>query len=109
MAAVLNLIEKQRNGETIEQSQIKSVVDSFVSLGLDENDTTKSTLEVYQFYFEKPFIAATRTYYEKESRQFVAENSVVEYMKKAEARLEEETARIGLYLHPDITKNLTDT
>ncbi|OJJ49911.1 hypothetical protein ASPZODRAFT_156939 [Penicilliopsis zonata CBS 506.65] len=109
MEAVLNLIEKQRNGETIEQSQIKSIVDSFVSLGLDENDITKSTLEVYRFYFEKPFIQATRVYYENESRQFVAENSVVEYMKKAEARLEEEKARVGLYLHPDITKYLTDT
>lgn len=109
MGAVLNLIEKQRNGETIEQSQIKSTVDSFVSLGLDENDSTKSTLEVYRFYFEKPFIAATRVYYENESRQFVAENSVVEYMKKAEARLDEEKARVGLYLHPDITKHLTDT
>lgn len=109
MGAVLNLIEKQRNGETIEQSQIKSIVDSFVSLGLDENDSTKSTLEVYRFYFEKPFIAATRIYYENESRQFVAENSVVEYMKKAEARLDEEKARVGLYLHPDITKHLTDT
>lgn len=109
MGAVLNLIEKQRNGETIEQSQIKSIVDSFVSLGLDENDSTKSTLEVYRFYFEKPFIAATRVYYENESRRFVAENSVVEYMKKAEARLDEEKARVGLYLHPDITKHLTDT
>lgn len=109
MEAVLNLVEKQRNGETIEQSQIKNIVDSFVSLGLDENDSTKSTLEIYRFYFEKPFIGATRTYYENESRQFVAENSVVEYMKKAESRLEEEKARVGLYLHPDITKSLTDT
>jgi cullin 1 len=109
MEAVLNLIEKQRNGETIEQSQIKNIVDSFVSLGLDENDSTKSTLEVYRYYFERPFIAATRVYYENESRQFVAENSVVEYMKKAEARLEEEKARVGLYLHPDITKRLTET
>lgn len=109
MAAVLNLVEKQRNGETIEQSQIKSIVDSFVSLGLDENDSSKSTLDIYRFFFEKPFIAATRTYYQNESRQFVAENSVVEYMKKAETRLEEETARIGLYLHTDITKNLTET
>ncbi|GAD96555.1 cullin [Paecilomyces variotii No. 5] len=109
MEAVLNLIERQRNGETIEQSQIKNIVDSFVSLGLDENDSSKSTLEVYRYYFERPFIAATRVYYENESRRFVAENSVVEYMKKAEARLEEEKARVGLYLHPDITKRLTDT
>lgn len=109
MEAVLNLIEKQRNGETIEQSQIKNIVDSFVSLGLDENDCTKSTLEIYRYYFEKPFISATRTYYENESRQFVAENSVVEYMKKAESRLEEEKARVGLYLHSDITKRLTET
>lgn len=29
MDAVLKLVEKQRNGETIEQSQIKSIVDSF--------------------------------------------------------------------------------
>ncbi|EER36430.1 Cullin [Histoplasma capsulatum H143] len=76
MDAVLKLVEKQRNGETIEQSQIKNIVDSFVSLGLDENDSTKSTLVVYQFYFEKPFIEATKVYYENESKRFVAENSV---------------------------------
>lgn len=102
MAAVLTMVEKQRNGETIEQAQIKSVVDSFVSLGLDESDSTKPTLDVYRYHFEKPFLEATTTYYENESAQFVAENSVVEYMKKAEIRLEEEKARVGLYLHPDI-------
>ncbi|KAJ5247522.1 cullin-1, partial [Penicillium chermesinum] len=109
MDAVLNLIEKQRNGETIEQMQIKSIVDSFVSLGLDENDSKKSTLDVYRQYFQKPFIDATRSYYQNESKVFVAENSVVEYMKKAEARLEEEKARVGLYLHPDVQKALTNT
>lgn len=102
MAAVLTMVEKQRNGETIEQAQIKSVVDSFVSLGLDESDSTKPTLDVYRYHFEKPFLEATTTYYENESAQFVAENSVVEYMKKAEIRLEEEKVRVGLYLHPDI-------
>ena len=109
MAAVLMLVEKQRNGETIEQGQIKSIVDSFISLGLDENDSTKQSLDVYRFYFEKPFIDATRDYYQKESKSFVAENSVVEYMKKAEARLQEEKERVGLYLHPDIMKKLIDT
>ncbi|MCJ1351722.1 MAG: hypothetical protein MMC33_001706 [Icmadophila ericetorum] len=102
MSAVLKMVEKQRNGETIEQAQIKSIVDSFVSLGLDEADSTKSTLDVYRFYFERPFIKATNLYYKQESAQFVAENSVVEYMKKAEIRLDEEKARVSLYLHPDI-------
>lgn len=109
MSAVLKMVEKQRNGETIEQGQIKSVVDSFVSLGLDESDSTKSTLDVYRFYFEKPFLAATSSFYELESKQFTSENSVVEYMKKAEARLEEEKARVSMYLHPDIMTPLMKT
>ena len=102
MSAVLKMIEKQRNGEIIEQSQIKSIVDSFVSLGLDDSDSTKSTLDVYRYYFERPFLLATEQYYQLESQQFTSENSVVEYMKKAETRLEEERQRVGLYLHPDV-------
>lgn len=109
MAAVLKMVEKQRNGETIEQAQIKSIVDSFVSLGLDETDSTKSTLDVYRFHFERPFLLATKAYYQQESAQFVAENSVVDYMKKAETRLEEEKNRVGLYLHPDIMNPLMKT
>jgi cullin 1 len=102
MEAVLKMVEKQRNGETIEHGQIKSIVDSFVSLGLDEADPTKSTLDVYRFNFERPFLEATKSFYQAESKQFVAENSIVEYMKKAETRLDEEEGRVNMYLHPDI-------
>lgn len=109
MAAVLKMVEKQRNGETIEQGQVKRVVDSFVSLGLDESDSTKSTLEVYRFYFERPFLSATSESYKKELKEFTAENNVVEYMKKAEARLEEEKNRVGLSLHCDIMGPLMKT
>jgi cullin 1 len=109
MDAVLKLVEKQRNGETIEYNQIKLVVDSFVSLGLDEGDSSKTTLDVYRFHFEKPFLEATGEFYRAESKQFVAENSVVEYMKKAESRLEEEEERVKLYLHPDIAIPLKKT
>ncbi|ORY63241.1 Cullin family protein [Pseudomassariella vexata] len=103
MAAVLKMVEKQRNGETIEHNQIKQVVDSFVSLGLDEHDSTKSTLDVYRYHFERPYLEATKSFYEAESKQFIAENSVVEYMKKAETRLSEEEERVTLFLHMDIT------
>ncbi|KAI0144328.1 Cullin-domain-containing protein [Xylariaceae sp. FL1272] len=109
MGAVLKLVEKQRNGETIEHGQIKQVVDSFVSLGLDEHDASKSTLDIYRSHFEKPFVAATKAFYQEESKQFVAENSVVEYMKKAEARLDEEEERVRMYLHNDIASPLKKT
>ncbi|KAF2136115.1 uncharacterized protein K452DRAFT_238070 [Aplosporella prunicola CBS 121167] len=109
MKSVLRLVEKQRNGETIEQSQIKSVVDSFVSLGLDESDPTKMTLDVYKEYFEKPFLLATAEYYRDESRRFLADNSVVEYMKKAETRLDEEKERVPLYLLDEIMVPLMRT
>jgi cullin 1 len=109
MDAVLKMVEKQRNGETIEHGQIKSIVDSFVSLGLDESDPTKSTLDVYRFHFEKPFLEATKNFYQAESKQFVAENSIVEYMKKAEVRLDEEEERVKMYLHADIINPLKKT
>lgn len=109
MNAVLKLVEKQRLGETIEHSQIKQVVDSFVSLGLDDADPSKSTLDVYRFHFERPFLAATKAFYLAESRQFVADNSVVEYMKKAESRLDEEEERVKMYLHADIALPLKRT
>lgn len=106
MAAVLRMVEKQRTGETIEQSQIKSIVDSFVSLGLDDQDPTKTTLDIYKFYFAKPFLEATETFYRNESSQFLTDNPVVEFMKKADARLIEEKNRVPMYLHSDITTDL---
>jgi cullin 1 len=106
MAAVLKLVERQRNGETIDHSQIKAIVESFVALGIDESDCTKGTHEVYKINFETPFIEETRSYYKNESEQFLAANSVVEYMKKAEARLEEERSHVELYLLPEIMQNL---
>ncbi|PSS25734.1 hypothetical protein M430DRAFT_134459 [Amorphotheca resinae ATCC 22711] len=109
MDAVLKMVEKQRHGETIEHGQIKSIVDSFVSLGLDEADPTKSTLDVYRYNFERPFLEATKQFYQAESKQFVAENSIVEYMKKAEIRLEEEEERVNMYLHADIIVPLKKT
>ncbi len=106
MDAVLNLVERQRNGETIEYLQIKQVLNSMVSLGLDELDSSKTTLDTYRYHFERPFINATKKYYQDESSQFVAKNSIVEYMKKAEARLAEEEQRVQMYLHPDIAMPL---
>ena len=46
-----------------------------------------------------PFIAATETYYRAESDAFLADNSVTDYLIKAENRLKEEEDRVDMYLH----------
>lgn len=103
---VLRLIEAQRNGETIDQSLVKKVVDSFVSLGLDDSDTNKASFDVYRTHFETPFINATEQYYTQESEAFLAENSVSAYMKKAEERLREEEDRVEIYLSSTTRKTV---
>ena len=105
-SAVLKLIEKQRNGETIESDLVKKVIDSFVALGLDEADTNRQNLEVYREAFEKPFLAATEVFYKAESEQYIGDNSITEYMKKAETRLAEEENRIDMYLHASTRKSV---
>jgi cullin 1 len=102
----LRLIERQRNGETIDQGLVKKVVDSFVSLGIDESDLNKASLDNYKEHFEIPFLAATEAYYKHESESFVAGNSLSDYLKKAEGRLKEEEDRVERYLHATTRKLL---
>ena len=104
--ATLRLIAQQRNGEIIDQGLVKKVVDSFVSMGLDNSDPNKECLDVYKEQFETPFILATEQYYKKESETFLAENSVPDYLKKAEERLREEENRVERYLHTKTRKEL---
>ncbi|KAJ4228798.1 ubiquitin ligase (cullin) of SCF [Fusarium falciforme] len=107
--AVLKLVEKQRNGENIDYRQIRQIVDSFVFLGFHEVDPSKTALDFYRFHFERPFLEATRLFYQAESKRLIAENSVVEYMKKAETRLDEEEERVRMYLHADTANPLMRT
>jgi cullin 1 len=104
--AILRLIEAQRNGDTIDQGLVKRVVDSFVSLGLDDTDTNKACLDIYREHFEIPFIDSTEKYYKQESESFLAASSVSDYLKKAEERLREEEDRVERYLNTHTRKSL---
>ena len=90
----------------IDQGLVKKVVDSLVSLGLDETDTNKACLDIYKEHFENPFIETTEIYYKQESESFLASNSISDYLKKAEERLREEEDRVERYLNTQTRKPL---
>lgn len=60
--ALLEIIEKQRSGETGDQGLMKNVTDSFVALGIDDENLSKESKDVYKEQFETPYVRATAKY-----------------------------------------------
>ncbi|PAV60854.1 hypothetical protein WR25_02273 isoform I [Diploscapter pachys] len=109
--ALLDLIQRERDGIKISTTIIKGVIESYVDLGIDEyepsaqntaitgNANSRDKLRVYKEHFEDRFIKKTEEYYSAEASNFLQNGSVVEYMKKVEKRLDEEQNRCGNYIN----------
>lgn len=89
---MLNLIEKERDGEVIERIYLSKCVQMFIEVGLQNK-------KIYEQEFETQLIQQTRDYYRIESNKAITENSCNAYIMKANKRYLEEQDRINSYLH----------
>jgi cullin 3 len=86
-------IQRERQGEAIDQSLVKSLIRMFSELESKEHN-------IYNEFFEKPFLETTTQFYRYESLQFIHRNTCSDYMKKVEVRIKEEMDRAQKYLNP---------
>mmetsp|Transcript_7768 Transcript_7768/g.13788 ORF Transcript_7768/g.13788 Transcript_7768/m.13788 type:complete len:751 (+) Transcript_7768:81-2333(+) len=91
-AALLRVINLERQGEHIDQDLVKGVVEIFIDLGLGQ-------LNLYNTEFEEAFLPATSDYFVRQSSGWISEDSFPEYLRKAEAALTAEEQRVTNYLH----------
>ena len=83
---ILMLIEKERNGETVDRILLKSLLRML------------SDLQIYKEAFEAKFLHATKLLYQLEGQRQMQEMDVPDYLKHVEKRLAEENERLLHYL-----------
>lgn len=91
---ILEQIELERNGETVDRSLLRSL------LGM------LSDLQVYKEAFEEKFLSETNRLYAAEGQRLMQERDVPEYLHHVARRLEEENDRIVSYLDQSTQKPL---
>jgi len=100
--AVLELIEKERDGEKVDRALIKNVISIFVEMRPD-------TMEAYVNDFEKDMLHQTAAFYGRKAAQWIVEDSCPAYLIKAEACLANERERVEQYLHQTSESGLIST
>lgn len=91
--AIISLIDEEREGEIIDKTLVKSIVELYESMGM-------GSLESYTSDLETPLLEATRSYYGRKREDWIAKDSTPDYLIKAEKALGEEKTRVTEYLNP---------
>ncbi|XP_034230690.1 cullin-3 isoform X2 [Thrips palmi] len=88
---LLDMVMRERKGEVVDRIAIKNGCQMLMVLGINSRS-------VYEEDFERPFLQQSAEFYKMESQKFLAENCASAYIKKVEARINEEAERAKHYL-----------
>ena len=91
-AAILVLVDTEREGGTIDRSLIRSCIQLFEDMGM-------GSLDVYVADFEQSLLESTRSFYSRKSSTWIQDDSTPDYLVKAEIVLEEEKQRVLNYFN----------
>ncbi|KAL5231055.1 hypothetical protein ABZP36_029831 [Zizania latifolia] len=94
---LLDLIHRERMGEVINRSLMRSTTKMLMDLGSS----------VYQDDFERPFLEVSASFYSGESQRFIECCTCGEYLKKAQQRLDEEVERVSQYMDAKTDDKIT--
>ncbi|XP_048827558.1 cullin-4A [Brienomyrus brachyistius] len=94
---ILEQIERERNGETIDRSLLRSLLSML------------SDLQVYKDSFEQKFLMDSNRLYAAEGQRLMQEREVPDYLHHVSRRLEEENDRVITYLDQNTQKPLIFT
>jgi len=85
---LLSAIDAERRGERVDADAVRAMTRMLMDVGED----------VYVHDFETHLLRATAAFYRSESETLLGSCDCYAYLRRAEARLEEEHARVGAYL-----------
>jgi len=85
---LLSAIDAERRGERVDAGAVRAMTRMLMDVGED----------VYVHDFETHLLRATSAFYRSESETLLGSCDCYAYLRRAEARLEEEHARVGAYL-----------
>lgn len=111
--AVFSLMRRVRDGQVADLNIVKSVTESFVTLGTDDAGVMNKKMDVYNSHFLKPFLKATAKYYTEESTRLLQSGTIVEYIVRVAERFNQEEEWATQYMHaesmPEFNQCLTNT
>jgi cullin 1 len=102
--AILNCVEKERNGEEQDRTLLQEAVKVFVEMGYNY---AGKKLSVYKSALETDLVSAAGSFYKRKSRSWMDEDSCPTYLEKAEKMLNHEKNRVESYLNPSSLDVLT--